>query len=199
MYKQPKLGFELNALEPYLDEENLDIHYNKHHVTYITKFNDATKGTKYENIELKQLLTDLNSVDEKIKSVIRNMGGGAWNHSFFWEVLCPASMSGKPGKNTSKAINDSFGSFDEFKKQFKDAAVGVFGSGWAWLVVDRTGKLEIIKTANQDCPLTQGLRPLLVIDVWEHAYYLKYRNMRADFVDAFFNVINWKKVEENIL
>ena len=116
----------------------------------------------------------------------------------FWEVLAPAKNSGKPGKKTEKAIKDSFGSFDEFKKQFKDAAVGVFGSGWAWLVLGKGGKLEIIKTANQDCPLTLGLKPVLVIDVWEHAYYLKYKNMRVDFVEAFFNVINWKKVEENL-
>ncbi len=198
MYKQPKLLFELNALEPYLDKENLDIHYNKHHVTYITKFNDAVKGTNYENIELKQLLVELNSVDEKLRNVIKNMGGGAWNHSFFWEVLAPASVSGKPGKNTSALIEEAFGSYDEFKKQFKDAALSVFGSGWAWLVVNKAGKLEIIKTANQDCPLTLGLKPILVLDVWEHAYYLKYRNLRGDFIDAFFNVINWKKVEENL-
>ncbi len=144
------------------------------------------------------MLIELNSVDEKLRNVIRNMGGGAWNHSFFWEVLAPDSLSGKPGKNTEKAIKEAFGSYDEFKKQFKDAAVSVFGSGWAWLVVNETGKLEIFKTANQDCPLTLGLKPVLVLDVWEHAYYLKYRNLRGDFVDAFFNVINWKKVEENL-
>jgi Fe-Mn family superoxide dismutase len=199
MYIQPKLAYSLDALEPYLDRENLDIHYNKHHVTYVNKFNDAVKGTSYENIDLKELLTKLNDIkDEKLRNSIKNMGGGAWNHSFFWEVLCPVSFSGKPGENTIKTLEESFGSFEEFKKQFKEVAVSVFGSGWAWLVVGKNEKLEIIKTANQECPLTAGLKPILTIDVWEHAYYLKYRNLRVDFVDAFFNVINWKKVEENL-
>jgi superoxide dismutase, Fe-Mn family len=198
MYLQPKLSFPLDALEPYLDKENLDIHYNKHHPTYIKKFNDAVKDTSYENRDLKELLMGLDKIDESLKKVIRNMGGGAWNHSFFWEVMCAAKDSGKPGKKTAAAINEAFGDYEQFKTKFKDAAVGVFGSGWAWLVVNKQGKLEIVTTQNQDCPLSQGLHPILTIDVWEHAYYLKYRNLRPDFVEAFFNVINWKAVEEKL-
>lgn len=199
MYQHPKLQFAYDALEPYLDRENLEIHHSKHHVAYVNKYNDAVRGTEYENQDLRELIKHLDKVSEKLRTAVRNQGGGAYNHSFFWEILAPASKSGKPLPKVAKAIDESFGSFDEFKKQFKEAAVGVFGSGWAWLVVNKNEKLEIVKTSNQDNPLTQGLKPILTVDVWEHAYYLKYRNLRADFVEAFFNVINWKKVEENFL
>jgi len=198
MYEQPKLSFELDALEPYFDRENLDIHYNKHHVAYIKKYNEIVEGTGLANKDLKEVLKNLDSVPEEIKKKVINMGGGAWNHSFFWSVLTPADKSGEPGENTAKAINEAFGGFDEFKEKFSEAAATVFGSGWAWLVVNSDGKLEILKTSNQDCPLSSGLKPILTLDVWEHAYYLKYRNLRPDYIKAFFNIINWEKVEENL-
>jgi len=195
-YEQPKLPFEFDSLEPHFDKETLEIHYSKHHATYCKKFNDAVVGTSYDSVELYDILVDIENVEEKIRTAVRNNGGGAWNHSFFWDILCPAKESGKPLENTEKAINEVFGSFEEFKKQFSDAATTVFGSGWAWLVVNASGKLEIIKTANQDSPISMGLKPVLVIDVWEHAYYLKFRNLRPNYIEEFFNLINWKRVEE---
>jgi len=197
-YTQPKLPFPYDALEPYIDKETMEIHYGKHHTAYCKKFNDAVAGTKYDKKDLFDILKDIENVDEKIRTVVRNNGGGAWNHSFFWSVLCSKKESGQPGKNTSKIINDSFGSYSEFKKRFSDAATAVFGSGWAWLVLNNSRKLEIVKTANQDSTISRGLKPILVIDVWEHTYYLKYRNLRPDFIEAFFNIINWKQVEEYI-
>lgn len=197
-YEQPKLPFEFDALEPHFDKETLEIHYSKHHAAYCKKFNDAVSGTEYDSKELYDILVDIENVDEKLRTAIRNNGGGAWNHSFFWEVLCSPSESGKPLENTEKSINDAFGSYEEFVKQFSDAAATVFGSGWAWLVVNKEGKLEILKTQNQDSPISKGLKPILVLDVWEHAYYLKFRNLRPDYIKEFFNVINWKKVEEKL-
>lgn len=199
MYEQPKLGFEIDGLEPHLDRENLDVHYNKHHVAYIKKFNDAVRGTQFEDVPLKNLLIELESLPSEIKNLIRNNGGGSWNHSFFWSVLTPERLSGKPRENTLAMIEESFGSYEEFKEKFSAAALGVFGSGWAWLVVNSEGKLEIITTANQDCPLTKGQKPILTLDVWEHAYYLKYKNLRADYIKAFFNVVNWQRVEEYLM
>lgn len=194
-YTQPKLGFELDALEPYLDKENLDVHYNKHHVTYINNYNKAVEGTEYQNMDIEDVLRELNDVPEDKKLVLTNQGGGAWNHSFFWSILTPANNSGSPGENTLAAIEEAFESFDKFKELFTQAAVSVFGSGWAWLVVNQEGKLEIVKTQNQVCPLSNGQKPILTLDVWEHAYYLKYKNLRADYIKAFFNVINWQQVE----
>jgi Fe-Mn family superoxide dismutase len=198
MYNKPELGFELDALEPYMDRENLDIHYNKHHSAYVKKFNDAVEGTEYADKPIEDLIKDIEKVSENLRTAIRNNGGGALNHSFFWSVLAPSSDSGEPGEQLKKAIEDSFESFNNFKKQFSEAAVSVFGSGWAWLVVGENG-LEIMKTSNQDSPLSVGKKPILCLDVWEHAYYLKYRNLRPDFVEAFFKIINWKKVEEYFL
>ena len=198
MYELPELKFNYDALEPHLDAETLKIHYSKHHAAYVKKFNDAIEGTKLEDKSPIDLIKNLDSVPENLRVAIRNNGGGAHNHSFFWEILCPEEMSGEPGEKTSSAINKAFGNFDEFKKQFSEAATTVFGSGWAWLVVGTNG-LEIIKTANQDNPVVQGKKPILTLDVWEHAYYLKYRNLRLDYIAAFFNVINWKKVEENLV
>ena len=199
MYEQPKLDFELDALEPYLDKENLDIHYNKHHVAYIKKFNDAVKGTEFEDADLKDLLKNLESLPNNLKLAVKNSGGGSWNHSFFWSVLAPEGVSGKPLKNTSAMIEESFGSYDEFKDKFSVAAASVFGSGWAWLILNDEGKLEIVTTANQDSPISKGQKPILTLDVWEHAYYLKYKNLRPEYIKAFFNVINWKKVEEYLM
>ncbi len=199
MYKQPELGFEYDALEPHLDSETLEIHYSKHHAAYCKKFNDAIEGTDLEEKDLKEILENLDSVPEEIKAPVINNGGGAWNHSFFWSVLCSEADSNEPGEKLLESINETFGSFDDFKKQFSEAAATTFGSGWAWLVKNSEGKLEIVKTFNQGSPISEGLKPLLVIDVWEHAYYLKYRNLRPDFIEAFWNVVNWKKVEEYFL
>lgn len=199
MYELPELDFDYGGLEPHMDEETLKIHHGKHHAAYVKKFNDAVKGTKYEDTGLRDLLLDLDKIDGDIRIPIRNNGGGAYNHSFFWEILCPEKDSGEPLENTAKAIDEAFGSFDEFKKKFSEAGATVFGSGWAWLVVNGDGKLEIMKTANQDNPMSVGLKPVLCIDVWEHAYYLKYRNVRPDFIEAFFKVVNWKAVEAKFL
>ncbi|MCH7850564.1 MAG: superoxide dismutase [Nanoarchaeota archaeon] len=198
MYELPELDFDYDALEPHMDEETLKIHHGKHHAAYVKKFNDSVEGTEYEKVELRDLIVDLDKIKGDIQTPIRNAGGGAYNHSFFWEILTPEKDSGEPLENTAKAINESFGSYDEFKKQFSEAALTVFGSGWAWLVVGEKG-LEIVKTPNQDNPMSVGLKPILVIDIWEHAYYLKYRNLRPDYIEAFFNIINWKAVEKKFL
>jgi Fe-Mn family superoxide dismutase len=198
MYEQPELGFSYDALEPHFDKETLEIHYNKHHAAYVKKFNAAVEGTDSDDKELFDLIKNIGNVPEDIRTAVRNNGGGALNHSFFWEVLCSASESGEPGEKVGEAINEAFGSYDEFEKQFSDAAATVFGSGWAWLVIGDNG-LEIMKTANQENPISSGKNPILVLDVWEHAYYLKYRNLRPDYIKAFFNLINWEKVEENFL
>lgn len=196
MYEQPKLPYAYDALEPHIDAVTMETHYTKHHAGYCKKYNAAIEGTEYEKLSIEEVVKNLETLPEDMKVAIRNNGGGAYNHSLFWEMLCPASDSGNPGEKTAAAINEAFGSFDEFKKAFSEAAGSVFGSGWAWLVVNESGKLEVVKTANQDNPVTQGMRPILGLDVWEHAYYLKYKNLRPDYIAAFFNVVNWKKVEK---
>jgi len=198
MYTQPELGFSFDALEPHLDAETLEIHYGKHHAAYCKKFNGAVSGTEFDEKELDELLADLDDLPTEVQGAVKNNGGGAWNHSFFWSCLCSESESKEPSGELLEAINSTFDSFDTFKEEFSEAAATQFGSGWAWLVVGEDG-LEIMKTLNQDCPLTQGKKPILCIDVWEHAYYLKYRNLRPDFIKAFWNVVNWKEVERKFL
>ena len=196
MYALPKLPFDYKDLEPYMDEQTVHIHYDKHHQTYLTNLNKAFEmHPDLMKIPLLQHLRDLSKVPEGIRTQVRNHGGGVWNHTFFWSILAPHAKSAVPSK-LNDALSRSFGSVDGFKEEFKKAALGRFGSGWAWLVKDAHGKLSIISTANQDCPLSDGLTPLLVIDVWEHAYYLKYQNRRADFVNAFFSIVNWNQVEQ---
>ena len=190
----PKLQYEYNALEPYIDEQTMRIHHTKHHQAYIDKLNAALE--KYPELQKKKveelLAHNLKIVPDDIRTAVRNHGGGHVNHSLFWELL-------KKGVNCfgtiAEAINETFGSFEDFKKKFSETAMNKFGSGWAWLVV-HNGKLEVYSTANQDSPLIEGKSPLLGMDVWEHAYYIKYQNKRADYVSAFFNVINWDKVNE---
>jgi Fe-Mn family superoxide dismutase len=193
----PKLGYEYSALEPYIDAKTMEIHYTKHHQAYVDKLNAAVKGTKYEKQELKETLSDVDSLPEKIRNAVINHGGGHANHSLFWEILSPnhSKSKKKPSEKLLSDVEDSFGSFDEFKKKFSDAALGRFGSGWAWLVVN-DGELEVISTPNQDSPLMDNKTPILGIDVWEHAYYLKYQNKRTDYIEAFWNIVNWNKVEE---
>ena len=194
MHTLPKLPYDYNALEPYIDEQTMRIHHTKHHQAYIDKLNGAIKGTKFENMDVNELLKKINDVPENIRAVVRNHGGGHSNHSFFWTIMAPKA-DGNPTGKVGDAISKTFSSFDKFKEEFTNAGLNRFGSGWAWLVLNN-GKLEIYSTANQDSPLMENKVPILGVDVWEHAYYLKYQNKRGDYLSAFWNVVNWKKVNE---
>jgi Fe-Mn family superoxide dismutase len=190
----PELGYAYDALEPYIDARTMEIHHTKHHQTYIDKLNAALEGNDaLQRLSVNQLIRNLNEVPEKIRTAVRNHGGGHSNHSFFWTTLKKNVKASGPAVD---AINRRFGAFDAFKEQFSNAAALLFGSGWAWLVADGEKKLEIITTPNQDSPISQGKTPILGLDVWEHAYYLKYQNRRPEYIAAFFNVINWEKVNE---
>jgi len=192
-YQLPDLPYAYDALEPHIDEETMKLHHDKHHNGYVNKTNAALENyPKLAEKSIEDLIADLNSVPEDIKADIRNQGGGHANHSLFWTVLSP-NGGGEPTGDLAQDIENTFGSFNDFKDAFKTEATGRFGSGWAWLVVNN-GKLEITNTLNQDSPLTQGKTPILGIDVWEHAYYLNYQNKRGDYVDAFWNVVNWEEV-----
>ena len=194
-YTLPDLPYAYDALEPYIDEETMHLHHDKHHNTYVTNLNAAIeKHPELGEKSVEELLADFDSVPEDIKTAVRNNGGGHANHSFFWEILAP-NAGGEPTVAIKEAIEETFGSFADFKEEFKTAATGRFGSGWAWLVI-KDGKLAITSTANQDSPLMDGQTPVLGLDVWEHAYYVKYRNVRPDYIKAFFSVINWNKVNE---
>lgn len=196
MYKLPDLPYGYDALEPHIDGETMKIHHDKHHAGYVNKLNESLKGhEKLAENPVEELLMDLSSVPEEIRDKVRNFGGGHYNHSVFWESMSPEG-EGKPVGSLSGKIDDTFGGFEEFKKKFEQAAGQVFGSGWAWLVVDGNGGLEIMKTRNQDSPVSENKSPILGIDVWEHAYYLKYRNERNSYIDAWWNVVDWKKAEE---
>ncbi len=194
MHTLPDLEYNYDALEPYIDAKTMEIHHGKHHAGYVKKLNDALEGTDLEDKDVVELLADnLAVVSDKIKDVVRNNAGGHANHSLFWQIM------GKPGTIVSgklkEAIENDFGSFADFKKEFTKEAMARFGSGWVWLVVN-DGKLEIISTGNQDSPLSDDKKPVLCLDVWEHAYYLKYQNLRNKYIDAFWNVVNWNKVGE---
>lgn len=189
-FELPKLPYSYDALEPHIDKETMEIHHSKHHNTYVTKLNAAVEGTEFENKSLEDLIANLDSVPENLRTAVRNNGGGHLNHSIYWQILAPNSE--EKGEVVDK-IKEQWGSLDEFKSEFADKAAGRFGSGWAWLVVNN-GKLEIVTTANQDSPLTDGLTPILALDVWEHAYYLKFQNKRPDYISTFWNVVNWEKL-----
>jgi len=192
-FELPKLSYAIDALEPYIDAQTMTIHHDKHHAAYVTNLNGALeKHSELAGKSLEALLADLNAVPEDIRAAVRNHGGGTWNHSMFWEIMAPKA-GGAPKGELAKAINAGFGSFDQFKAEFEKAAIGRFGSGWAWLVKKDNG-LAIVSTANQDNPLSDGTTPILVIDVWEHAYYLKYHNRRAEYVTNWWNVVNWDAV-----
>ncbi|TDL34536.1 superoxide dismutase [Jeotgalibacillus sp. S-D1] len=194
-YTLPELPYSYDALEPHIDKETMNIHHTKHHNTYVTKLNDALEGQEeFQAKSIDQLMVDLNSVPESIRTAVRNNGGGHANHSFFWKILSP-NGGGEPTGDLASAINDKFGSFEKFKEEFAAAGAGRFGSGWAWLVVNN-GELEITSTPNQDSPLTEGKTPVVGLDVWEHAYYLKYQNKRPDYINAFWNVVDWNAVEK---
>jgi len=196
VYLLPPLQYDFDALEPYIDAKTMEIHHDKHHATYVAKLNDALTNHKdLQNKPVEDLIKNLNSIPEDIRTAIRNHGGGHLNHSMFWLML-KKDVEAK-GKVVD-AIKKDFGSVEQFKEQFKKAALGQFGSGWAWLIFNpATKKLEIIGMPNQDNPLTFGKIPLLCVDVWEHAYYLKYQNKRDEYLDNFFNVINWKQIDKN--
>ena len=194
-YTLPDVPYAYDALEPYIDEETMHLHHDKHHNTYVTNLNAAIE--KYPELgekTIEELLSDMDAIPTDIKTAVRNNGGGHANHSFFWEIMAP-NAGGEPTGEIKEAINEAFGDFSSFKEEFKKAAAGRFGSGWAWLVMEN-GKLAITSTANQDSPLMEGKTPILGLDVWEHAYYLKYKNVRPDYIAAFWNVINWDEVNK---
>ncbi|MFH1133104.1 MAG: superoxide dismutase [Nanoarchaeota archaeon] len=189
----PKLDYGYDALEPWIDGATMRVHHDKHHQAYLDKYLAAIKGTPLEDMPVEDVLKDLSKVPEQIKTAVCNNGGGYANHSFFWKCMAPDAPKEPEGKLLN-AIAQQFNSFDKFKELFSNAAINRFGSGWAWLV--RNGKaLEILSTANQDTPLSEGKTPLLCIDVWEHAYYLKYQNRRAEYVQNFWNVVDWREIE----
>jgi len=189
-FELPKLPYAADALEPYIDAQTMTIHHDKHHQAYVTNLNGAIeKHPELASKSLEDLLMDLNSVPEDVRTVVRNHGGGTWNHSMFWEIMAP-NAGGAPKGDLAKAIDTAFGSFAAFKAEFEKAAVGRFGSGWAWLVKKGSG-LAVVSTANQDNPMSDGMTPVLGIDVWEHAYYLKYQNRRPEYVTNWWNVVNW--------
>ena len=194
-HELPKLPYEYNDLEPFIDEQTMRIHHTKHHQAYIDKLNSALeKFPELQGKNAEDLLKKLDQVPEEIRTAVRNHGGGHYNHSLFWQMMKPKA-EGKPMGELAKAIDKELNGFDEFRKKFSETAMNRFGSGWAWLTANR-GKLEVYSTANQDSPVSEGKSPVLGIDLWEHAYYLKYQNKRADYVQAFFSVINWEKAEE---
>lgn len=199
-YTQEELPYAFEALEPFIDTETMKIHFGKHHTAYITNLNKVYNGQKdIVGKPLHEVLAVVGTLDKSIQTTVRNNGGGHWNHTFFWNILTPEKNT-KPSANLEKAITQAFGNMDEFKKKFKEKALSQFGSGWAWLITDEHKHLKIVSTPNQDNPLMdvsaeKGI-PVLGVDVWEHAYYLKYQNKRADYLDQIWNVINWNKVSD---
>ena len=214
MFNLKQLEYDYDALEPYIDARTMEIHHDKHHQTYVDNLNNALESLKSENVDrydtirekvsesetagLEFILQNLDMLPSSIQTAVRNNGGGHLNHSFFWQTLASeASAQKQPTGKLLEAIENKFGDFDNFKDEFKKAALGRFGSGWAWLVKNSAGEVEIISTPNQDSPISDGLTPIIGVDVWEHAYYLKYQNRRADFIDAYWNVLDWAVAEKN--
>ena len=195
-YSVPDLPYDYDALEPHIDEATMRVHHDKHHQAYVDKVNAALEGTEFADQPIEDVIENLSSVPEDKRTAVRNNGGGHLNHSLFWTWMSPDG-GGAPDGELAAAIESAFGSFDDFKAKFKAAGVNQFGSGWSWLVHDGSG-LAVVSTANQDNPLTGGQTPLLGVDVWEHAYYLKYQNKRPDYIDAFWNVVNWPTVAEGL-
>jgi superoxide dismutase, Fe-Mn family len=193
-YSLPPLGYSFSALEPHIDAMTMEIHHDRHHQTYINNLNTALQGKEFESWNLEKLLKEYDSLPSDIKTTVRNNAGGHFNHSLFWEILAPGGAKAPVGK-LALAIESELGGFAAFKESLSKASVGRFGSGWGWLVVGKDGKLAVTSTPNQDSPLTDGSVPILGIDVWEHAYYLKYQNKRADYVAAIFNILNWDVLE----
>ena len=195
IFELPKLKYEYGALEPWIDAKTMEIHYTKHHQAYLDKLNKAVEGTELDNKEINEILSDIENIPGNIRNAVVNNGGGYANHSLFWQIMSP-NGGALPNNSLIKAINAKWKSFNNFKQDFSNASLGLFGSGWIWLVIDESKELEIVSTKNQDSPISDGKIPILYLDVWEHAYYLKYQNKRADYISAWWNVVNWKKVEE---
>ncbi len=193
-YELPELPYAYDALEPHIDEATMRVHHDKHHQAYIDKANAALEGTEWADLEVEDVLKDLDSLPADKQGPVRNNAGGHYNHSLFWKMMGPDG-GGSPEGDLAAAIDEAFGSFDAFKEEFKNAGITRFGSGWAWLVWDGNG-LAVVSTPNQDTPISDGQVPLLGADVWEHAYYLKYQNRRPDYLDAFWNVVDWDYVAD---
>jgi Fe-Mn family superoxide dismutase len=191
-YEVPPLPYDYDALEPHIDEQTMRLHHDKHHQAYVDKANGALEGTEWADTDVEDVLQNLSSLPDDIRTVVRNNAGGHANHSFFWQIMGPDG-GGAPDGDLASAIDDAFGSFDSFKDELKAAGVNQFGSGWGWLVHDGSG-LAVVSTPNQDSPISDGQTSLLGVDVWEHAYYLKYQNRRPDYIDAWWNVVNWDEV-----
>jgi Fe-Mn family superoxide dismutase len=195
-FELPPLPYDHSALEPYIDTQTMQIHHGKHHAAYVTNLNNALANhASLQQATIEEILSNINDVPAEIRQAVINNGGGHANHTLFWNILGPNS-GGEPTGALAQAISQTFGSFADFKAQIKDAGIKRFGSGWSWLVADKDGKLSIYSTANQDSPLLQGHTPLLGVDVWEHAYYLKYQNRRPDYIDAWWNTVNWEAVAQ---
>ncbi|HZS86564.1 MAG TPA: superoxide dismutase [Chloroflexota bacterium] len=193
-YEVPPLPYDYNALEPHIDEQTMRIHHDKHHATYVTNANNALANhPDLAALPVEELLKDLSRVPENIRTAVRNNAGGHANHTLFWQIMKP-NGGGQPSGPLADAINQTFGSFDAFKEELNKAGAGRFGSGWAWLTVDGSGALRVESTPNQDTPISEGRTPILGVDVWEHAYYLKYQNRRADYLAAWWNTVNWDEV-----
>ncbi len=193
----PPLGYDFGALEPHIDAKTMEIHHDKHHQTYVDKLNEAiSKHPELADKSVEELLKDIDAVPEDIRTAVQNHGGGHHNHTLFWEVMKPGGAKAPTGA-LAEAVNKTFGSFDDLKAKLTEAALGRFGSGWAWLV-NRGNGLEVYSTANQDSPLMEGKTPLLGLDVWEHAYYLKYQNRRPEYVEAWWNVVNWETIASRL-
>jgi Fe-Mn family superoxide dismutase len=193
-YELPPLPYDYNALEPYIDTQTMQLHHDKHHQTYVTNVNNALQGQdQLASMSVDDLVRNINQVPENIRTAVRNNAGGHSNHTMFWSIMKP-NGGGQPSGDLANAIQQAFGSFDAFKTAFNDAGTKRFGSGWAWLALDSSGKLQVISTANQDSPLMDGLYPVMGNDVWEHAYYLKYQNRRPEYLNAWWNVVNWDEV-----
>jgi superoxide dismutase, Fe-Mn family len=196
-HQLPPLPYPKEALEPHIDAQTMEIHHGKHHNAYVTNLNNAIAGKPdLENKSIEDLISNLSAVPEDIRGVVRNNGGGHANHSLFWKIMGPGA-GGTPTGKLADDINATFGSFDKFKEAIEKAGATRFGSGWAWLIVNKQGKLEVTSTPNQDSPLMDGNKPVLGVDVWEHAYYLKYQNRRPDYLKAWWNVVNWNEVSKN--
>ncbi len=196
-HELPALPYANNALEPHIDAQTMEIHHDRHHATYVQKLNDAIAGTDVESLSIEELMKNLDRVPEDKRTAVRNNGGGHCNHTFFWKIMAP-NGGGQPSGAVADAINSAFGSLDALKEEFNAAAVNRFGSGWAWVVVDGSGNLKVTSTPNQDNPLMDGSgTPILGVDVWEHAYYLKYQNKRPDYLSAWWNTVNWDAVSDN--
>ncbi len=199
-FELPQLGYEYSALEPFLDEKTMEIHHSKHHQTYVNNLNAALeKHPELAEMTIEKLLQSLDTLLEDIRMAVKNHGGGHFNHSFFWTMMQSPQQGGggEPQGMIAEAIKNSFGDFTTFKDSFSKASLSVFGSGWAW-VINENGKLEIITTSNQECPISKNQKPILVLDVWEHAYYLNYQNRRADYISAWWSVVDWNAVEKNL-